>query len=71
MPADGELGAEKHAGQIDRAQPVPFGRLAALDVLAEKQPGIVDQNVELAEAAETAATAVFQSASAVTSRCRT
>ena len=47
-----QLGAEKHAGQVDRAQALPFGEGRALDVLAEKQPGIVDQDVELAEAAE-------------------
>jgi hypothetical protein len=48
----GELGAEEDTGQIDRAQAVPFRERRRLDVLAEEQPGIVDQDVELLPAAE-------------------
>ena len=47
-----ELGAEKDAGQIDRAQALPFIEARRLDILAEKEPGIVDQDIELAEAGE-------------------
>ena len=47
-----QLGAEEDAGQVDRAEPFPFGEAGGFDILAEKQPGIVDQDVELAEAVE-------------------
>ena len=44
------LGAEENAGQIDGAKPVPFLEARLLDPFAEKDPGIVDQDVEPAEA---------------------
>src|SRR5271165_1242469 len=45
-----QLGAEKDAGQVDAAQPMPVGKGRLLDALAEKDPGIVDEDVETAEA---------------------
>jgi hypothetical protein len=47
-----QLGAEKDAGQVDRAEPSPFGKAGGFDILAEKQPAVVDQDVELAETAD-------------------
>ena len=47
-----QLGAEEHAGQVNRAQPLPFGEAGGFDILAEKKPGVVDQDVELAETAD-------------------
>src|SRR6516162_9749714 len=46
-----ELGAEKDAGQIDRAKAVPIREARLFEALAEKNAGIVDEDVELAEAA--------------------
>jgi hypothetical protein len=46
-----QFGAEKDAGQVDRAQPVPLIEARLLDALAEKDAGIVDQDVEPAKAA--------------------
>lgn len=46
------FGAEENTGQIDRGKPVPFLEARLLDALAEKDPGIVDQNVEAAELAD-------------------
>src|SRR5690349_13647021 len=46
-----ELGAEKDAGQIDSAKAVPIREARLFEALTEKDAGIVDENVELAEAA--------------------
>src|SRR3984893_3455397 len=37
------LGAEKHPGQVDRAEPVPFLEARLLSAGAEKEPGLVEQ----------------------------
>src|SRR5207302_8759564 len=47
-----QLCAEKNAGQIDGAQAVPFLERRRFDVLAEKQTGIVNEDVEPPPAAE-------------------
>jgi hypothetical protein len=43
------LGAEEHPGQVDGAEPVPFIEAGLLDAFAEKEAGIVDQDVEPSE----------------------
>jgi hypothetical protein len=43
------LGPEKYPGQVDGAEPLPFFEARLLDALAEKEAGIVDQDVEPAE----------------------
>jgi hypothetical protein len=43
------FGTEENTRQIDRGKPVPFLQARLLDAFAEKDPGIVDQNVEAAE----------------------
>ena len=47
-----QFGAEEHAGQVDCAQPLPFGKAGGFDILAEKQPSVIDQDVEPAETAQ-------------------
>src|SRR5207237_5502982 len=47
-----QLCAEKNARQIDGGQAVPFLERRRLDILAEKQAGIVDEDVEPPPAAE-------------------
>jgi hypothetical protein len=44
-----QLGAEEYAGQVDRAKPLPFSEAGGFDILAEKQPSVINQDVELAE----------------------
>jgi hypothetical protein len=44
-----ELGAEKHARQVDSAKPVPIGEGRLLDAHPEKDASIVDEDVEAAE----------------------
>src|SRR3984893_13682803 len=43
------LGAEEHPGQVDRTEPMPFLEARLLDACAEKEAGIVDEDVEPAE----------------------
>ena len=44
-----KLGAEKHAREVDGAEPVPIGERRLLDAHAEKDASIVDEDVEAAE----------------------
>jgi hypothetical protein len=47
-----QLSTKKDAGQVDRAKAPPLGEAGGLDILAEKQTGVVDQDVEFAEAVD-------------------
>src|SRR5262249_55670071 len=41
--------AEKDAGQIDTAEPVPIGKARVFEARPEKHAGVVDEDVEAAE----------------------